>query len=717
MLNPGETAVLSRGGLLIGTQVGNIQYSAVPETIKDSMLTADGVPAIFVIPPEMFSAERGISLAELEFPAYFNFFLKKKRITIVCRPSQREGLVCILSRSLFGPVEIVRDEFRSSSTLDADGLLREMNFFCKNPYKQGERMVLEDIVEIREFDNSGTIEIGPRTRLVLEQDDDFSVVEDGIKRVRVPAAPPLPPMILSQDDRRIEFHRPILGVSVIGSGHGFDAGNKTSGFIVWIDGHGIMIDPPVDSTEWLRGYDVSNKQVESLILTHCHADHDAGTLQKIVHEGRVTLYTTPTILDNFVGKYAPLTGMTQEAFRGLFDHVPVLTGEPMFINGAEVTFRYSLHAIPCTGFEIYKGGKSLVYPSDTLNDPQSITKLYEQGVLSAERRDELLNFPWEHDLVLHEAGIPPIHTPVETLNELPDDVKAKMFLVHVSSQQLVKTKNLRVAPTGLENTIDLNASREPIDDPLEILDVMGRVEALSQLPLARASEFLRMIRKEEFKAGEQIMSKGEVGDKFYMIISGRASIVIDGEELKSYSDYDYFGETALILDQPRSADVFAKTDITLLSLDRQDFLHLIRGTDLKERMSHLARLRDMPTWPLLCSNRQLGASTSNQLTQMQQIMEPAEFAAGPLEEGSVILIETGKVEASRNGIIISIFSDGDIVGDVAVLSKKNPSPFTFTVVSPVRGYVFAHEEISQFLYKNPGIYMKLRATLPTTTDS
>lgn len=81
MLNPGETAVLSRGGLLIGTQVGNIQYSAVPETIKDTMLTDTGVPAIFVIPPEMFSPERGISLAELEFPAYFNFFLKKQRIT------------------------------------------------------------------------------------------------------------------------------------------------------------------------------------------------------------------------------------------------------------------------------------------------------------------------------------------------------------------------------------------------------------------------------------------------------------------------------------------------------------------------------------------------------------------------------------------------------------------------------------------------------------
>ena len=34
----------------------------------------------------------------------------------------------------------------------------------------------------------------------------------------------------------------------------------------------------------------------ALILTHCHADHDAGTFQKILQERKVTVLTTPTIM-------------------------------------------------------------------------------------------------------------------------------------------------------------------------------------------------------------------------------------------------------------------------------------------------------------------------------------------------------------------------------------------------------------------------------------
>ena len=41
-----------------------------------------------------------------------------------------------------------------------------------------------------------------------------------------------------------------------------------------------------------------------MILTHCHADHDAGTFQKILLEQRVTVMTTKTIMASFVRKYS-----------------------------------------------------------------------------------------------------------------------------------------------------------------------------------------------------------------------------------------------------------------------------------------------------------------------------------------------------------------------------------------------------------------------------
>ncbi len=38
---------------------------------------------------------------------------------------------------------------------------------------------------------------------------------------------------------------------------------------------------------------------------------------------------------------------------------------------------------------------------------------------------------WDCDVILHEAGIPPIHTPVKVLKELNPKIKEKLFLVSI----------------------------------------------------------------------------------------------------------------------------------------------------------------------------------------------------------------------------------------------------------------------------------------------
>lgn len=43
--------------------------------------------------------------------------------------------------------------------------------------------------------------------------------------------------------------------------------------------------------------------------------------------------------------------------------------------------------------------------------------------MTAERMQQLLDFNWKADVIFHEAGIPPIHTPIATLQALPDDIK------------------------------------------------------------------------------------------------------------------------------------------------------------------------------------------------------------------------------------------------------------------------------------------------------
>jgi hypothetical protein len=62
--------------------------------------------------------------------------------------------------------------------------------------------------------------------------------------------------------------------------------------------------------------------------------------------------------------------------------------------------------------------------------------LYDEKILSAKRRDFLLRFPWHHDVVLHEAGVPPIHTPLSTFYKQPAEVRKNIYLVHISAENV-----------------------------------------------------------------------------------------------------------------------------------------------------------------------------------------------------------------------------------------------------------------------------------------
>jgi CRP-like cAMP-binding protein/Zn-dependent protease len=71
--------------------------------------------------------------------------------------------------------------------------------------------------------------------------------------------------------------------------------------------------------------------------------------------------------------------------------------------------------------------------------------------------------------------------------------------------------------------------------------------------------------------GDQLVTRGEPGDRFYVVESGRAEIIRDGAVMDSVSKGMYFGEVALLRDVPRTATVVASTPMRLFALDREGF--------------------------------------------------------------------------------------------------------------------------------------------------
>jgi hypothetical protein len=74
----GKIMSLPKGGVVINTAIGKIQYGVPPESVKDSIANNFAVAEYFIIPNDQFDFISGMSLMELEFPVYYNFFFKRK---------------------------------------------------------------------------------------------------------------------------------------------------------------------------------------------------------------------------------------------------------------------------------------------------------------------------------------------------------------------------------------------------------------------------------------------------------------------------------------------------------------------------------------------------------------------------------------------------------------------------------------------------------------
>jgi glyoxylase-like metal-dependent hydrolase (beta-lactamase superfamily II) len=257
------------------------------------------------------------------------------------------------------------------------------------------------------------------------------------------------------------FHPPSFGVTVLGNSHGFDKSGSTSGYVLWINGRGVMIDPPPYSSATLEREGIRPRMIVGIILTHCHADHDAGAFQKVLTGSPVVVITTPTIYKSFIRKYAALSALSPALLRHSHRFKPAIIGQPLRFQGATFYVTYTLHTIPCIGFRVEWRGRSMVFTGDHFNSPAALDKLQETGVLSKARADDLRNLPLqETDLLLHEAGAPPIHTPLEVLLQLPERVKKRLYVVHTSA--LPEGCELRVAPTGTAGTIRLDQSKSDV---------------------------------------------------------------------------------------------------------------------------------------------------------------------------------------------------------------------------------------------------------------
>jgi Cyclic nucleotide-binding domain/Major Facilitator Superfamily len=113
--------------------------------------------------------------------------------------------------------------------------------------------------------------------------------------------------------------------------------------------------------------------------------------------------------------------------------------------------------------------------------------------------------------------------------------------------------------------------------PEHELELLQRLPLFAPLPPATLEHLARNLVRVPAAAGAEITRQGDVGDRFYLVDEGELGVTIDGEVVSTLGPGDHFGEIALLRDVPRTATVTARTDASLLALERDEFVSAVTG--------------------------------------------------------------------------------------------------------------------------------------------
>jgi hypothetical protein len=181
---------------------------------------------------------------------------------------------------------------------------------------------------------------------------------------------------------------------------------------------------------------------------------------------------------------------------------------------------------------------------------------------------------------------------------VPDRVLARVFGVQESLMSAATALGSALAPAavalwGVDGAVAATGALLPVTGALS-WRWLRRLDAMSDPPgphlaqlrgtptlrLAAVPQLERLSRDATelaLPAGAPVVTEGEPGDLFYVVLDGEVVVTRHGEEVRRLGPGSSFGEIALLNHSPRTATVRAVTDTRLVTVRRIDFLRTVRS--------------------------------------------------------------------------------------------------------------------------------------------
>ncbi len=244
-----------------------------------------------------------------------------------------------------------------------------------------------------------------------------------------------------------------MRVLILGVGDAFTKAHFSTSALIEAPGGHVLLDCPdlihrvIHEGTAQAGWSVDSLEIHDVLLTHLHGDHCNG-LESLVFAhrylprpagaptptARLRVHTSRPVADRLWDRLAPaMDGADRGTPRTAEDffHLRILEPETeASVAGLTIRCRFTTHPIPTIGLLISDGQWTLGWSGDTGFERAHIDWLGQS------------------DLIVHESNLGASHTPIESLNALPGDLRARMSLIHLPDDFDPSTTDMRMLREG-----------------------------------------------------------------------------------------------------------------------------------------------------------------------------------------------------------------------------------------------------------------------------
>jgi CRP/FNR family transcriptional regulator, cyclic AMP receptor protein len=116
-------------------------------------------------------------------------------------------------------------------------------------------------------------------------------------------------------------------------------------------------------------------------------------------------------------------------------------------------------------------------------------------------------------------------------------------------------------------------------------DLIKSVPLFTHCSRGELTEIAGIADEIDLAEGKELMTQGDRGREFFVLLEGTADVTQDGERINELGPGDFFGEIALVSQAPRTATVTTTSPVRTLVITDRSFRALIEHQpEIKEKV-------------------------------------------------------------------------------------------------------------------------------------